>query len=72
MSAVARFPSKCPACLGSIAVGDVIVPDPTPNGAQPWVHETCPAGRLDIVRSVCPECFTERSVTGQCMCPEVA
>lgn len=72
MSAVARFPSKCPACLGQVEVGDVIVPQETAQGAQLWVHEVCPPAKFDITREVCPVCFTEVSVTGACMCPEVA
>ncbi|MBW9093136.1 hypothetical protein JNB62_05525 [Microbacterium jejuense] len=64
----AMFATKCDACGGMIQPGQKI-------GALPdgdWTHVVCPPAKFDITRDVCPECFTERSVTGACMCPEVA
>lgn len=69
---VARFQSVCPACGGRIEIGAPIVAGPEKQGASVWVHEVCPPAKFDIVRDICPGCFTERSVTGACMCPEVA
>lgn len=67
MSVVARYESRCTDCGGMIRVGDPIVSEGIED-EQLWRHETCPPGRLDIVRPVCDECFTEKSVGGACMC----
>lgn len=70
MSAVeARFASRCPECGQTIEIGAPIAPGR--DFLAPWVHETCPPGKLDIIREVCPECFTERSVDGSCLCGAV-
>lgn len=60
---VASFTSKCGACDGPIDLGDRI----TREGTR-WVHISCPPGRMDLVREQCSECFTEKSVTGACLC----
>ncbi|WP_137843830.1 hypothetical protein [Microbacterium sp. 2FI] len=74
MSAItAIYESRCAECSAVIRVGDPIVPsdldDARPADFKPWwQHESCPPGRLDIVREVCAECFTEKSVDGSCLC----
>lgn len=70
MSFTARFGGRCAAeCGERIKPGDVVeyVDDQL-------VHEGCvPAPVMERpAREQCPDCFTERSVTGACMCPEVA
>lgn len=53
MSAVAKFPTKCPECHAQIDLGDFIEQRPVAGHMQ-WVHAHCPPGRLDIVRNVEP------------------
>ncbi|MDF2554163.1 MAG: hypothetical protein K0R60_58 [Microbacterium sp.] len=68
MSVAAKIPTKCPACEGWIEVGDFIKPDPLDGGKATWVHEHCPPGRMDLIREICPGCWTEKAVDGSCMC----
>jgi hypothetical protein len=67
----ARFGGFCAACEQTIQVGERITPDPLDGGGKTWIHERCPAGRMDLQRPVCQECWTEKSVTGACMCEQV-
>lgn len=72
----AAYESRCAECDGVIRVGDLIVASDLETTADVvfkpwWAHETCPPAKFDIVRAVCGECFTERSVTGACMCEQV-
>ncbi|MFD4957119.1 hypothetical protein [Microbacterium sp. NPDC058389] len=71
MSVVAKLQTKCPECHGTIDLGDFIEQRPV-DGDQRWVHAHCPPGRLDIVRPVCPGCWTEKAVDGSCLCGDAA
>lgn len=62
----AQLTSRCDDCGGMIQPGQMIAS----HSDGWWRHLVCPPGRLDLVRQVCPVCFTERSVTGACMCEE--
>jgi len=66
----AEYESMCAGCGSTIRVGDLIEPsDPDDGEFKPWwQHESCPPAKFDITREVCPTCFTERSVNGECMC----
>lgn len=66
---VAAFVSRCSDCDGWIEAGSRIRRHRL--DAPGWAHAVCPAGRMDLQRTVCGECFTERSVTGACMCEQV-
>lgn len=68
MSVEAQYAGTCEACAGRIEPGELIEFVRYSGG---WMHEVCPPGRMDIVREICSECFTERSVTGACMCEQV-
>lgn len=64
---VARFPGTCPQCGGGIREGDVI----TRDLQDAWVHVQCPADPFDFdPADTCPECFTVRSKSGACSCPQ--
>jgi len=64
----ARFGGHCAACEQTIQVGERITPDPLDGGGKTWIHEKCPAGRFDLQREVCSECWLEKSVSGECGC----
>lgn len=65
----ARYETKCGECDGIIRVGAAILPnDGDDKGTSWWRHEVCPPGAMDLVREVCSVCFTEKSVTGACLC----
>ena len=67
MSFAAMFPGKCSAC------GEWF-----PEGAQirrvdgkSYAHNDCEADETvtpTVAREVCPRCWLERSVTGECGC----
>ena len=61
----ARYPGRCRACDESIEVGDDLVMDD--NQA---VHFDCASTRPlpSKPREVCPRCFIERAVNGDCGC----
>jgi hypothetical protein len=66
MSFPARYDSQCPACGERIREGDPV------TWAEGFVvHDDCPepVDPLAVGRGgMCPSCFTERSVTGECSC----
>lgn len=68
MTHEAEYEGRCPECGGKITLGTRIT---SATGAV-WVHAVCPPGKLDLAREVCSGCFTEKSVTGTCMCEAVA
>jgi hypothetical protein len=55
----AQRSGPCEACNEGIHRGQKI--QPLPDGG--WEHTRCPEPR-----PICGECFTEKSVTGACMC----
>lgn len=39
------------------------------DGVVQWRHEVCPKDQYSLApQGVCPRCFMERSVTGDCGC----
>lgn len=60
----AQYETQCGACGGKIHPGDVI----TLGTASFWEHAVCPPAKFDITREICGVCFTEKSVTGDCLC----
>lgn len=64
MSMVAQRTGTCGDCDGKIREGDAI----TTEGGGRWRHVVCPPAKFDVTRELCSECFTEKSVTGACMC----
>lgn len=70
MSAVeARYAGICAECEEPFPEGTPIVRDEPGNC---WIHETCPdpINLRDRHGKVCPRCFTERSLTGECGCDQ--
>lgn len=65
----AQYPGVCAECAGKIRPGDAIT---SASGGGRWQHVTCPPAKFDVVREMCPGCFTERSVTGACLCGVVS
>lgn len=63
----ARYPGRCPApaCGQAIEVGDDLIMDD-----EQAVHFDCAAAppAAGKPREVCPRCFIERSVNGECGC----
>lgn len=55
----AQRAGECDSCAFGIRPGQKITP--TVDGG--WEHTRCPAER-----QTCPECFTQVSVSGACMC----
>lgn len=67
----ARYPGRCPACEDAIEVGDDLAYD-----EDVVVHFVC-VGRTAThqaaskkPREVCPRCFTQKSVSGACICED--
>jgi hypothetical protein len=66
MTVIAQYDGRCWECFGKVESGqEIVIEDRT------WRHAVCPPGKLDILRDVCGECFTERSVDGSCLCGAV-
>lgn len=59
----ARYAGECDACTFGIRPGQKI--QAMPDGG--WEHTRCPAER-----QTCPECFTQVSVSGACMCGDAS
>lgn len=55
----AQRAGECDACVYGIRPGQKITP--TADGG--WEHTRCPEGRV-----TCPVCFTQVSVSGDCLC----
>lgn len=67
----ALFESQCPVCWGRISVGDRIAPNVHGEAlSELWVHEVCPGSRpvAAPLREICDVCFTEKALSGACMC----
>lgn len=68
---LARYPGRCRSCSEPIEVDDELLMQD--EGA---VHFDCAGDRnaayakVSKPREVCPRCFTEKSVSGACVCEE--
>lgn len=62
----AKYAGRCPDCGESIEVGDVV----QYNEDGKVVHGLCDAAVAvaPARRGICPDCFTEKSVSGACGC----
>lgn len=64
MSFPARYRGECPACDGSIAVGDEV----TYAAFDEVVHVNCPPDPSSNDRPVCGTCFLTVPLSGECGC----
>ena len=62
----AKYPGRCAGCDDGISVGERL----TYDGDDQVVHVDCSDTQQHARKpaEICPRCFTEKSVTGECSC----